>query len=71
MATKRRRIPPRKINERTPAWAMQLLAGERPDRNDPEVEAGLFGWLLDDHVPGLPSYSSEAGQKLRDRVGGL
>jgi hypothetical protein len=70
MPTKRRKIGPKRINQPMPLWAWQLLHGERPDRRDPEVESGLFGWLLGDPVPGLPEYSSPEGQWLRERVGG-
>ena len=70
MPTKRRRIGPKRINQPVPLWAQQLLNGERPDRRDPEVEAGTFAWLLGDPVPGLPPYDSDEGASLRERVGG-
>jgi hypothetical protein len=70
MATKRRKIGPTRINQPVPLWAWQLLHGERPDRRDPEVESGLFGWLLGDPVPGLPPYDSDEGVRLRHGAGG-
>jgi hypothetical protein len=70
VTTKRRRIGPTRVNRPMPLWAWQLLNGQLPDRNDPEVEAGTLGWLLGDEVPGLPEYSSDEGRQLRDRVGG-
>jgi hypothetical protein len=69
MTTKRRKIGPRRINESIPHWAMQLLRGERPDRRDPAVEVGLFGWLLGDPVAGLPEYESDEGCRLRQQAG--
>jgi hypothetical protein len=70
MPTKRRRIGPKRINQAPPHWAWLLLNGERPDRSDPEVEVGLFSWLLGDPIPGLPPYDSDEGAWLRNRVGG-
>jgi hypothetical protein len=70
MPTKRRKIPPRRIGRPAPAWAQLLLAGERPDRRDPEVESGMFGWLLGDAVPGLPDYDTLEAAQLIERAGG-
>jgi hypothetical protein len=67
MPTKRRRIGPKRINQPMPMWAWQLLNGERPDRRDPEVEAGMFAWLLGDPIPGLPDYETAEAHRLRDR----
>jgi hypothetical protein len=53
-----------------PAWAQLLLAGERPDRRDPEVEVGLFAWLIGDAVPGLPPYGTPDACRLIEDVGG-
>jgi hypothetical protein len=69
MPTKRRKLPPTRINRPMPHWAWQLLNGERPDRRDPETEDGLFGWLIGDAVPGLPPYDSDEGCRLRAAVG--
>jgi hypothetical protein len=65
---KRRKIPPRRIAEPVPFWAQQLRAGIEPDRSDPEVEDGLFGWLLGERVPGLPDYDSDRAERLRARA---
>jgi hypothetical protein len=70
MPTKRRKLGPRRINRPIPLWAAQLLAGERPDRRDPETEAGLFAWLIGDPIPGLPPRDSEEARRLIDEVGG-
>jgi hypothetical protein len=70
MPTKRRRIGPARINQPVPHWAWLLLNGELPDRRDPEVEAGMLGWLIGDQVPGLPDYESPEARELRARVGG-
>jgi hypothetical protein len=69
VATKRRKIPPRRINEPAPLWAERLLAGERPDVRDLEVECGMLGWLIGDRVPGLPPYDSAEGARLRAVAG--
>jgi hypothetical protein len=69
MPTKRRKVPPRRIGRPVPAWAQLLLAGERPDRRDPEVEVSMFGWLLGDAIPGLPDYDTPEAARLRDVAG--
>ena len=67
---KRRKVLPRRIGH-VPDWARQLLAGQQPDRSDPEAEAGLFGWaFLDDQVPGLPPCDLPEGVRLIHRAGG-
>jgi hypothetical protein len=68
--TKRRKIPPRRINEPVPEWAQLLLAGEQPDRRDPEVEVGLFAWLIGDPVAGLPDHDTIEAEQLIARAGG-
>jgi hypothetical protein len=52
-------------------WAWRLLNGECPDRRDPEVESGLMTWLIGDRDDelGLPPWSSQEGQRLRDAAG--
>jgi hypothetical protein len=72
MATKRRRIGPRRINQPAPLWVQQLLHGIRPDRRDPATELGMFDWLIGDRDDqlGLPPYDSDEGHWLRRRVGG-
>ncbi|MCC2663574.1 MAG: hypothetical protein K0S35_1496 [Geminicoccaceae bacterium] len=69
MPTKRRKVLPRRIGRPVPAWAQLLLAGKRPDRRDPEIEVGMFGWLLGDAVPGLPDYDTPEAARLRDVAG--
>jgi hypothetical protein len=71
MGTKRRKLPVRRLNEPVPVWALQLLHGIKPDRRDPETEAGMFGWLIGDRVSGLPDYESDEAEWLRRRVGGI
>jgi hypothetical protein len=64
MATKRRKIPPRRINEPTPLWAQRLLAGERPERDSAE-DVEFFNWAFcGDPVPGLPPADSPEGYQL-------
>jgi hypothetical protein len=60
---------PRRIGQPTPAWARLLLMGEQPDCRDPEVEMGVFGWLIGDDVPGLPPYDTPEAARLREAVG--
>lgn len=64
----RRRRP--RLDVRIPDWAARLLAGERPDRRDPEVETGAFSWLIGDVIPGLPPYESAEARRLIARAGG-
>lgn len=70
MPTKRRKIRPRRIGRQIPSWATQLLAGEPPDRRDPEVESGTFAWLIGEAIPGLPLYGTPEARRLIERVGG-
>lgn len=54
MPTKRRKIPPLRINQPVPAWAARLLDGELPER-DSEDWQEFVGWkFFGDQVPGLP-----------------
>jgi hypothetical protein len=70
MATKRRKILPRRIGRPVPPWAERLLAGEQPDRRDPEVESGTFAWLIGEVIPGLPDYDTLEAARLIERAGG-
>jgi hypothetical protein len=65
MATKRRKIGPRLINQPVPPWAVRLVnEGVRP-REGEDGSHEWFGWLYcGDAVPGLPSADSPEGQRL-------
>jgi hypothetical protein len=70
VATKRRKILPRRIGRPIPSWVAQLLAGKQPDRRDSEVEMGLFAWLIGDAIPGLPDHDTIEAEQLIERAGG-
>jgi hypothetical protein len=60
--TKRRKLPHKRID--APAWAVRLLAGERPVAGTPDFD-GYFGWLFcGDQVAGLPDPMSPEGWPL-------
>jgi hypothetical protein len=64
LPTKRRKIPPKRINELMPAWAERLLAGERPAPGSDDEQA-MVGWqYFGDPVSGLPDPMSEEGYRL-------
>jgi len=64
MPTKRRKSPPRRINQPMPDWVDRLKAGERPLEGS-EGHGEFIGWLyLGDEVPGLPDPLSPDGAPL-------
>ena len=64
MPTKRRKIPPLRINQPVPAWVPKLLASE-PLEIDSEAWAECVGWkFFDEPVAGLPDPMSAEGRAL-------
>jgi hypothetical protein len=62
--TKRRKIPPKRINEPVPAWAERLPGGKRPQYGTGKHD-DYIGWLyFGDRVPGLPDPMSPEGVVL-------
>jgi hypothetical protein len=69
MATKRRKLPHVRINERVPDWARKFVeTGEEPPDDGGRDRDQYVGWLFwDEHVPGLPDDGEEAAKLLRAR----
>ncbi len=64
MPAKRRKIPPKLIDQRVPPWAQRLLQGERPKEGTPEHDA-YIGWkYFNVEVAGLPDPRSHEGYLL-------
>jgi hypothetical protein len=62
--SKRRKIPPQRINEPARPWAERLLAGERPATDD------WIGWVyFDGPTPGLPPAGSGARMRFDPGLG--
>jgi hypothetical protein len=68
VATKRRKIPPKRINEPLPAWVARLLAGQRPEKDGPDWGAWIGWYYLRDEVPGLPDPMSVEGRAILARA---
>jgi hypothetical protein len=67
--TKRRKVPHKRINEPTLAWAERFLAtGEEPPDDGGRARDEYLGWLFfGETVPGLPDPLSKEGRRLRGR----
>ena len=65
MPTKRRKLPPARINQPTPAWAQRLVnEGVLPQEGEPGFDQ-YFGWaFMAEPVPGLPLSDSPEGSAL-------
>jgi hypothetical protein len=73
MATKRRKIPPTRINRPIPAWAWRLLSEEVEPQAGSDGYDQWFGWAFcGESVPGLPDRLTEddllAWEQLRESV---
>jgi hypothetical protein len=69
--TKRRKIPPQRINEPTPLWGQRMLAGHGPPAEHEDGFDGYFDWLfLGRAIAGLPDAESEEGYRLWQRSDG-
>jgi hypothetical protein len=64
MPTKRRKLPPRRINDPVPHWAARLLTGELPGRDGDDWEEFVSWKFFGDPVPGLPDPMSAEGRAL-------
>jgi hypothetical protein len=67
MPTKRRRIPPRRVNQAAPAWAARLMAGELPERDGDEWSEYVDWLYFGAEIPGLPDPMSYEGRQLWGR----
>jgi hypothetical protein len=65
MATKRKKLPPRRVNQPMPAWAARLINDGVAPREGDDGSDEWFGWMFcGDAVPGLPAADSPEGQRL-------
>jgi hypothetical protein len=65
LPTKRRKLPPQRINLPTPEWVRRLLADGQPPRTGDDGYDQYFGWLFcSEAVPGLPDPMSTEGYQL-------
>jgi hypothetical protein len=63
--TKRRKLPPRLINQPVPQWAARLVNEGVAPREGEDGSGEWFGWLYcGDAVPGLPPSDSPEGERL-------
>ncbi len=67
MPVKRKRLAPRRINQDTPQWAVELLQGKRPERDTPEWGQAVEWAYLGAEIVGLPLGHSDAGMRLWNR----